>query len=168
MAKFDLFRNVVEGIDQALCESLTSTASTLSSLRSKLLEVSQKIGFDVDIIVNWIHLFANSRSSAKEQFILNVIDDHDVIALGARINADDVTLMFFDTFYSSERLMPYKMAHRWFRDLWFRNFLIYSLTDDASKWLEGHRRKKRKGWLDGIRWSDRPFRNAYVSFGGPC
>ena len=147
-------------IDQALCKLPSSTTTTPSPLRNKLSQVSQNIGFDVDIIIKWIHLFVTSRASGGEQFILDIIDDHDLETLIARVQADETALLCFSMFYPSERLMPYNMAYRWFRDLWFRR-TIGSLTEDASKWLKSHQRKKRKGWLDGIRWSNRRSWNAY-------
>lgn len=140
-----------------------------SALMDILYQVAPKTGFDVDVIVEWIRLLSMSPVSSTDPFILNLVDDHDIPALASRIAADEATLNFFETFYSHEKLLPYKTAHNWFRDLWFHIVTINggSLKDDAFEWLQKHRRIKRKGWIDGIRWGDRTTWCAEILLGNP-
>ena len=128
-----------EEIDQVVHESSVSASSILSPLQNKLLEISGKIGIDINVITDWIHLYVNSTVSGGSQFILDVIDDHDLHALASRVSADQTALNFFEIFYSGEKLVPYRQAHRWFRDFWFLGPLnihgYSSLREDVYEWL---------------------------------
>jgi hypothetical protein len=129
-----------------------------SLLNNTLYQATQKLGVDVTVLVEWIRIFSVSQTSSTEPFILNVIDDHDIHALSSRVFADEGALRFFDNFYPPEKLLPYQVALTWFRELWFDGRVtLYagSLTEEAFEWLQKHPRKKKKGWLDGIRWRKR-------------
>ena len=154
---------------RAISNSPTHSHSS-SPLMDILYQVALKAGFDVDVIVEWIRLLSVSPVSSTDPFILNVVDDHDIAALSSRIAADESTLKFFETFYPRERLLPYKTAHNWFRNLWFHGTVTInggSLKDDAFEWLQKHPRIKRKGWIDGIRWGDRTTWSAGTLLGNP-
>ena len=154
------------------CASSNSLINSHSSsaLTDILYQIALKAGFDVDVVVEWIRLLSVSPVSSTDPFILNLVDDHDIAALSSRIAADESTLSFFETFYPRERLLPYKIAHNWFRNLWFQGIVTInggSLKGDAFEWLQKHPRIKGKGWIDGIRWGNRTTWSASTLLGNP-
>jgi hypothetical protein len=154
-------------IDQALYEPPTSVAETTSSsLRGTLFEVSRKLGTNIDIIINWIHLFEKSPVSKEEQFIFDAVEDHDYDAINARLRADHNALYFFSSFCSPEKLLPYRSAYKFFRDFWTPTSKTdRELMEGASRWLQIEYKKRR---YRDMRWKARSARNAYVPLGGIC
>ena len=152
------FSNMTYAELHAAISECPSTSPWSSPLMRALHEVSDKSRFPFKMILKWIHMVTISPVAATDPFILDAIQDHDIKALGSRVSADESTLDFFEYFCQQEKLAPYKIAHLWFRRMWFNSVTINggSPKHEAVEWFEIHRRVKGKGWIDGIRWGDRP------------
>jgi hypothetical protein len=152
------FSNMTYAELHAAISECPSTSPWTSPLMRALHEVSDKSRFPFRMILKWIHMVTISPVTATDPFILDAIQDHDIMALGSRVSADETTLEYFEHFCQQEKLAPYKIAHKWFRRMWFNSVTINGGVpkDGVFEWLQTHPRVKGKGWIDGIQWGDRP------------